>query len=249
MKQMTLLAAMLLFATACCTNPEENVIKTKTLTSESEIPLFEGAPYALNLSIKVDWPTEASDRVALEKIQLQLSDFMFHTSSTDVNEGIEHFTSDVTAYYRGANDGMAEDIEEELAFMFNWEEHLGGELLPAYNGMASYVRYLYFYHGGAHGMDFLAGMTFLLDSGEEVTESVLFIDGYEERLTEALRAHLLDDIEHPDMLFETEITPSGNFYITEKGITYIYQRYEVGSYAMGIIEVTVPWSEIQDILR
>ena len=98
-------------------------------------------------------------------------------------------------------------------------------------------------------MDFLAGMTFLLDSGEEVTESVLFIDGYEERLTEALRAHLLDDIEHPDMLFETEITPSGNFYITEKGITYIYQRYEVGSYAMGIIEVTVPWSEIQDILR
>lgn len=249
MKQTALFAAFILLLTVSCTNSERNTIKTSAVTSETTIPLFDGAPYSLHLSFEVDWPTEASDDVALEKIQLQISDFIFHTATTDVNKGIEHFTGDVTAYYREENDGMAKDIEEDWAFMLNWEEHLGGKLLPAYKGMASYVRYFYIYSGGAHGMDSLSGMTFFLDSGDVVTEDALFTEGYEERLTEALRAHLMDDIEYPEILFETEITPSGNFVITEKGITYIYQRYEIGPYAMGIIEVTVPWDEIQDILK
>lgn len=249
MKQTALFAAFILLLTVSCTNSERNTIKTSTMKAETMIPLFDGAPYSLHLSFEVDWPTEASDDVALEKIQLQFSDFIFHTATTDVNKGIDHFTDDVTAYYREENDGMVKDIEEEWAFMLNWEEHLGGYILPAYKGMASCVRYFYIYSGGAHGMDSLSGKTFFLDSGDVVTEDVLFTEGYEERLTEALRAHLMDDIEHPDILFETEITPSGNFYITQDGITYIYQRYEVGPYAMGIIEVTVPWDEIQDILR
>ena len=249
MKQTAFLAVLLLFLTVSCTNSENNTIKISNVKSETSIPLFDGAPYSLSLSVEVDWPTEASDNVALEKIQLLISDFMFRISTMDVNEGIKHFTSDVTAYYREENDGMAEDIEDQWSFMLNWEENLEGKLLPAYNGMASYLRYLYIYSGGAHGMDALSGKTFFLDSGNVVTEDVLFTEGYEERLTEALRAHLLDDIEYPDILFDTEITPSENFYITQEGITYIYQRYEVGPYAMGIIEVTVPWNEIQDILR
>jgi hypothetical protein len=52
-----------------------------------------------------------------------------------------------------------------------------------------------------------------------------------------------------DMLFETEIYPSDTFYVTADGLTYVYHPYEIGPYALGIIEVTIPWNEIKDILK
>ena len=98
-------------------------------------------------------------------------------------------------------------------------------------------------------MDAKTAVTFSLSTGEEVTESDLFIEGYENKLTEALRRNLLVSIPDQSMLFETEIFPGGDFYLTSEGITYIYQRYEVGPYVIGIVEVTVPWNEIKDILK
>ncbi len=51
------------------------------------------------------------------------------------------------------------------------------------------------------------------------------------------------------MLFVKEIAPNGNFYITNKGVTYLYGRYEIGPYVIGLTRVTVPWAEIVDLVQ
>ena len=51
------------------------------------------------------------------------------------------------------------------------------------------------------------------------------------------------------MLTTEDIQPNGNFRITEAGITYIYNQYEIGPYVLGAVEVTIPWSELKDLLR
>ena len=52
-----------------------------------------------------------------------------------------------------------------------------------------------------------------------------------------------------NMLFIKDISPNGNFIVDADGITYIYGRYEIGPYVSGIVKVSVPWSEIKDILK
>ena len=50
------------------------------------------------------------------------------------------------------------------------------------------------------------------------------------------------------MLFEKNIRPNGNFTVSDSGVTYIYNQYEIGPYVMGTIKVTVPWNELEDLL-
>ena len=49
------------------------------------------------------------------------------------------------------------------------------------------------------------------------------------------------------MLFVREIEPNGNFRVSEEGVTYIYNQYEIAPYVMGAIQVTVPWNELEGI--
>ena len=50
-------------------------------------------------------------------------------------------------------------------------------------------------------------------------------------------------------LFENKIEPNDNFYLTEKGIGFVYQPYEISSYAMGEINVFIPLQELKDHLK
>jgi hypothetical protein len=45
------------------------------------------------------------------------------------------------------------------------------------------------------------------------------------------------------------IEPNGNFVIAPEGMTYIYNRYEIGPYVSGIVRVTVPWEELEGLMR
>ena len=51
------------------------------------------------------------------------------------------------------------------------------------------------------------------------------------------------------MMFLKEIEPNGNFSISDKGVTYIYNHYEIAPYSMGIIRITIPWEDLNDIIR
>ena len=98
-------------------------------------------------------------------------------------------------------------------------------------------------------MTSITALNFDLDNGSLITEKGFFKDGYEERLSTLLSSHLpeaLRDPEDIDMLTTEDIQPNGNFRITEAGITYIYNQYEIGPYVLGAVEVTIPWSELKE---
>ena len=45
-----------------------------------------------------------------------------------------------------------------------------------------------------------------------------------------------------------DIVPNNNFFLDEEGIHYAYNQYEIAPYAMGVISVTVPYTDLEDIL-
>lgn len=235
-----------------CTESEKTpVMMTEVIEFEEATPLYEDAPYNYTLKMKVEWPEGGVEAEALENIQKGITELLFgnELETIDLEYAMKEYNRRGVEMYLEENLEYVEDTEEEWGFMMNWSEDIEGSFLPKYNDMISYVVYTYGYSGGAHGIDARTCRTFDIKTGEEILEQDIFRKGYEERLTEALNRNLMLSYEDPEMFFVTNICPSENFYVSSEGITYIYQRYEIGPYAIGIVEVLVPWKEIQDIIR
>lgn len=50
-------------------------------------------------------------------------------------------------------------------------------------------------------------------------------------------------------LFENHIKPNGNFFVTSKGLGFNYTPYEIGPYAMGEIEIFIPFKDLDVYLQ
>ena len=50
-------------------------------------------------------------------------------------------------------------------------------------------------------------------------------------------------------LSTTSIYPPDNFLLKEEGILYYYNVYEIAPYALGATQLTISYSDLDDILR
>ena len=137
---------------------------------------------------------------------------------------------------------LSEDTDYE-SFLLNWESAFYGKMNEPYNGIVSYVYDHYTYTGGAHGGTYRGALNMDEKTGRILTESDIFEPENYQILTSLVREYLPKCTEM-DMIDDPAISPSSDFYITSEGITYIYQQYEIGPYALGIVEVLIPWSEL-----
>lgn len=103
------------------------------------------------------------------------------------------------------------------------------------------------YTGGAHGIPTATCVNFDTKTGKQITESDLFTSGYQEKLSKKIMNALSS--EDKDMLFSDTVEPNGNFLLTNEGITYVYNPYEITAFAAGIPTAFIPWSELSDIIK
>ncbi len=112
------------------------------------------------------------------------------------------------------------------------------------------------YSGGAHGMMTKKVYT-ITQKGKIIKENDIFNEGYTDALKNALiekllvqnKAKDLNELSELGFIFTEGIVPNGNFFISEKGITYIYGAYEIACYAIGICEVFLSFEEIRFLLK
>lgn len=105
------------------------------------------------------------------------------------------------------------------------------------------------YTGGAHGYDYMYGITFDTQTGEEITFEKLgvskeeirpFIDEYirqkrEEGYTFDFYEDTIDDL----------LTSPSAWYLNGNGLNIVFNAYEIASYAEGRTIVTIPYSEME----
>ncbi len=116
--------------------------------------------------------------------------------------------------------------------------------------------------GGPHGDFREIFLNVNLNNLNIITEDDIFIEGYREKLTEIIKTKLLEtsfknyrteettqeDIKRYFNDFDN-IAPNGNFLISDYGIKYVYNTYEIASFAAGKFTVFIYNSEIKDILK
>lgn len=102
----------------------------------------------------------------------------------------------------------------------------------------------YTYMGGAHGMGWNSGTTFLIENGTEFSESMLpSISKMRPFILQGLaKSYNVSTGDLSDILLTSpnEIDYPGTIYITGEGITFIYQPYEIAPWSEGTPTSVVP---------
>jgi len=112
------------------------------------------------------------------------------------------------------------------------------------------------YTGGAHGIYMSSFLNMDLRTLSPVRLEDLFVEDYEEELTELLWKQLMEDnhaqtrqeVEDMGYCSTGDLAPIENFYLGREGITFYYNVYEIAPYAMGPVKITLSYETLQHLL-
>lgn len=244
----------------------------KEYTFEKVAYLAEGQENSLTFSIRYAYPVavNASDEV-LAKLQRAVCRTVLGDAFLDMRlqqaieayaamKHNEYIQNNLPLLQEWAIDHEDEPLGETL---FNEELIISaapiGNCLPLTNipSLWSYAMDVYEYTGGAHGNRYLLIQNYDLQTGDAVSEQDLFIDDYYEQLKTLLLEALIAQTDEAETRKDlrrlgysvADVVPNENFYVTDEGITYVYNPYEIAPYAMGCIQISLSWDSIRHLLR
>ena len=129
------------------------------------------------------------------------------------------------------------------------ESSATGKLKSQTSNLIIYETGGYIYNAGAaHGMYGVSYINFYIPQQKDLTLSDLLLTSKKSAINKAVRRNarkVVDALYSDDT---SDIEYSETFYLSNKGITFVYQPYEIGPYASGVIEITVPKSALTGCL-
>jgi len=151
---------------------------------------------------------------------------------------------------------MYESGEAEVSDVFsNWEVYDALTVLFQKNNLMGLISAGYDYTGGAHGNYGASNYVYDFEAGKLLSLEDIFSINYEQTLEAAINREiraefeLADDASLADNGFFVEVVPvTQNFMLSESEITFHYNIYEVAAYAVGSITVSIPYSDLSDII-
>lgn len=151
------------------------------------------------------------------------------------------------------NDKVREITEErarDSIDSFSWEESISIKMVCETKNIISYQVNFGGSHGGVGG-GILYGATFSKADGNIVR---VIENPSDSRFKACLIGFVNNnlDVDSKEMLSVDEMQnhpyPKKDPFITEKGVRFIYQKYEIGAGALGEIDITIPFSDIADYM-
>lgn len=154
-----------------------------------------------------------------------------------------------TDYINDNKEVKDEDLKD--AYSYNFDE--SNQVIIAYHTSKLIVLSgsYYAYTGGAHGNYSTSYIPVDLVSNKKLALNDVINKTGQTKLAKFLEKAFRKDYDVKDTdplteggLFENKIEPNSNFYITSKGIGFCYNPYEIGPYAMGEINIFIPFTEL-----
>lgn len=226
------------------------MVRTETYQDDLVMPLEDGQPDSLFFSVSLEYVVTGMKVEVRQKINKAIVAQAFDL------EGGEGVTLEETAIrYR---ENLIDEYMNENAVLENgvrsWEDRVGGAFDKKYKHYMNYLVSYYSFRGGAHGIQTLSNIVFDAKTGEQVHEADLFVPGYEAPVAQLLRLAIKSAMEAEDpelmqLVNLEEVVPNGNFSMHEDGMEWLFQPYEVGPYALGIVSATLPWEDLKPFMK
>ena len=241
-KVLVILSALLLLASC-------DMMRTETYQDDLVMPLEEGQADSLFFSVSIEYVVTGM------KVEVRQSINKTIVSQAFDLEGGEGTLEETAIRYR---ENLIDEYMNENAVLENgvrsWEDRLGGAFQKKYKNYLNYLVSYYSFRGGAHGIQTLSNIVFDAKTGEQVHEADLFTPGYEAPVAQLLRLAVKSAMEEEDpelmqLVNLEQVVPNGNFSVHEDGVEWLFQPYEVGPYALGIVSATLSWDELKPFMK
>ena len=244
MKKHFALAAALLVAASCSS------FKTNVYEDNLAMPLSESQTDTLFYSLSLEYVTGGLPQEACEQINNTLV-----TTAFDLEDGPGTVEESAIRYRENLIDEyLTENASPELSgALRTWEDEIEGSFTADLNKNKCYTLTYSSFRGGAHGMYTITYLVFNPQTGTLVTEDDLFQEGYKDPVSalmrESLSATMADDKEALESIMLDKVVPNGNFCPDDKGISWMFQPYDIAPYALGGISVDVSWEKLTPYLK
>lgn len=133
-----------------------------------------------------------------------------------------------------------------------WEATFDGEVMYESPEVISIAVNSYTNTGGAHGNSVITFYNFnttdgkLLELKDIISNKPAFTEIAKQHFTKELTLEASESVD--DYFYGDSFHLPENIGFNDEGIILLYNTYEVASYAMGITEFTIPYSEIESLL-
>lgn len=244
-----------------------------TLTIKTDSCNLEEGKYLYSI-IRVDYPTDTSDMASnVRKVLNQkLADACLAAGNEDGSKSykayvgdlsngkavIEKYCKDNFNYLKGQMDDIKREDPRANIFM-NYELNLTKKAET--DKYITYNCFSYAYLAGAHGSSFDQSFNIVKATGKLLTESVDTTQV--KKLQSILRKGIisyLNKYNKEDPVYDKNLNeylfiengiiplPAHTPCLTKDGVHFTYQQYEIGPYAMGVVEFTIPYAEMKPYL-
>ncbi len=141
-----------------------------------------------------------------------------------------------------------EDFEDSA---IKWDVNISGEVVYISPEIITVGLDSYTFTGGAHGNSVITLLNFNSNTGQLLTIDDLFTDL--SKLTTLVKSKLDEEINsnktNHSFFFGDEFNLPENIGFSDEGVIFLYNTYEIAAYAQGVTEFTIPYEDIQDILK
>lgn len=176
-------------------------------------------------------------------------------------EAVQHYKEQYVKNYRNDLEELYQKEEKEFGdadqrAWYSYYKYVRSQAQFYRKNLLVYHTRYEEYTGGAHGIYMDSFLNLDLRTLTPIRLENLFADDYEEALTDLLWNQLMADNkvatrqELEDLGYGStgDLTPTENFYISEKGLTFHYNVYEIAPYVMGGIEIELPYDILSHLL-
>jgi hypothetical protein len=147
------------------------------------------------------------------------------------------------------------ELGEGYSAMLNYDHSAQLEVIYVSDSLVSLALMEYDYSGGAHGNYGTRLFTIDLRANRLLTLADVLRGNYEPKLVSALgtAAREYFELGRDDalsvVLFEDAVHPTENFALTPAGLLFDYPPYDIAAYAVGEVQLFVPFKRIQAFLQ
>lgn len=261
------LITLLMITVACESKPKvlDNGIEIKSIRLEKTYYLFNDTTKpACLVEINFQYPVSERNDSDISKLQSIFIEKCLGNNYKDrsperaLNDYAEDYISnfkllevndEYLTFFEDEDDET--DYEEEQEYSYYVK--ISNDIMLNKSNIISFTVEKTSYEGGAHDSKLVDGYVIDLNNYSLLSESDFEGNSYKAHVSQLLANQiakdnqLLDSKELENIGYTSleDIIPNGNFFVNEKGITYIFNVNEIAGTMVGITKVFIPFSELK----
>ena len=142
---------------------------------------------------------------------------------------------------------VVKDTESTYAYWHN--DYISLRTCHLDDSVYGYYCHTKWYDLGAHGSEGYYYRYFCPKTGERLKEQELFHDWFRPMFSYYLTTSIKRRPDKNWGILSDSIVPNGNFIITKAGLTYVFNQYEIGCFAIDTTMCTIPLSILKECTR